>query len=259
MNDSAFNPTTMSGGELARIPGVLQRVREVVESYATDKSPSSVLGFDQQTLIDLGLILVDPERAIGDGLTWLGAEFPDEPISKSAFYRFAADFRDRYQALTAKYRRDACRLAEAAIDAVTAGGKQDDLAGVIKTQFMRLAAEGLLTADDIREFDGRTLGQMISILDSHTNVKFKLQEMQLKREDAERKATKLEADLTAKDREWELKRSRIDDQLKQLREQVDEMLARLDEGKSIDRSGLVEVRRGVTSAEMIVKRPEVTL
>lgn len=234
---------------LSRIPGPLQRVTEVVDSYATDKSRSSLLGVDRQQLIDVGLVLVEPDRPIGDGLKLLDQELGEGAVSRSAYYRFAADFRDRYAALTAAYKRKARELAELAIDEAT-GGQQDGLATVIKTQLLRLSAEGLITADDLREFSGKHLSAVISLLDGHTQAKFRAEELRLKAEDAERKAAKLEADLAKL--EQHVEKLRLDNQRRQ-----DELERQRKREADAVRAAEAEAQDGASGEEVVAKVREV--
>jgi len=232
----------------AKMPGKIDMVIETVDSFATDKSRSTVVGIDKPLQIDLGLILIDPERPIGDGLQFLNDEIGEGHISQSAFYRFATEFRDRYERIVARYRSQALRIAELAIDEATAG-RQDNMATVLKTQLLRLASEKAVTADDLGAFQGKQLSSVISLIDGHTRALMSAKEFELKVEEHERKAEKLEADIERIKADAAAKRTRINEQLKALQKQVDQVESAAQRGHQVDPELIRSIRDQLVSME----------
>lgn len=193
------------------MPSPLHLVRETVASFSTDKSKSSVATLDSQTLIDLGLILTDKDRDDADALIWLIEDLGDVPISRSAFYRFACEFKDRYKAIVKKYRE---QLAKLSIEHAT-DGKFENMAAVLKNQLARLMAQKVIDTDDLAELQGRELGAIIALLDGWGRGKFKSAELTIKQQ-------KLESDMAKRDQEIEKLKFDLDERKRQLAAKVNE-------------------------------------
>jgi hypothetical protein len=188
------------------MPAVSAMVAETLDTFGTDKSRSSLLDLDRQVLEAVSMLVVDKDHNLNDGLALLREQLAEAAPSQSAYYRFAADLRDRFDEIRRRYRT---RLVRLAVEDSTAGN--EDLANVLTSQVLRLCAERAVDADDLGQLEGRELGGMIAVIDGWTKARFKGRELELKAAEAEGKAQKLEAELA-------LARQRLDDLPRRVRE-----------------------------------------
>lgn len=242
MTDSLPQSESAGTAPIAGMPSTLDLVRETVESFAIAPSKSTVIALDAQTLIDLGVILVDKDCNAADGLVWLVKEFGEEAISRSAYYRFVPEFRQRFSGIRARYRE---RLARLAIDQVTRG-TQGELRDVLQVHLTRLMAEKIVDTNDLAQLEGKELSTIVTMLDGWTRAGHKDRELSLKEQDSERKAAKLEADLQKANAEVALlqqRLSRLPDQLKALQKRLESAEVAAAAGKKVDAAVFAEIKR----------------
>lgn len=238
MTDTAINPAAAA----ASMPSTLDLVRETVESFDTQPTKSSVIELDRQTLFDLGIILVDKDRHAADGLAWLVKEFGEEAISRSAYYRFVPEFRERFNLIRRRYRE---KLARLTIDQATRG-MDGELRDVLQVNLTRLMAEKIVDTNDLAQLDGKELNAIVSMLDGWTRATHKDRELSLKEQDSERKAAILEADLQKATAELALTRQKIDrlpEQLKALQKRLESIEGAVSAGKKVDATIFAEIKR----------------
>lgn len=182
----------------------------------------AMLALDKSTLVDVGLSLVDRQRHNIEAYEIVCRDMGDEAISQSAFYRFASEFKTRYDRIRKKYRE---RLARLSIDQATSG-QAEGMAAVLKTQLFRLMAEKVVDTDDLAQLQGRELATIVSMIDSWTRAKDRDREFVLKSAESEQRAAKAEAELALVQQRLD----RLPEQVKLLRQRIDEIEGAIERG-----------------------------
>lgn len=214
MSDQAA--TTSTGG----MPGVLDLVREALDSYSVDKSRLSLLDqVDRPTLEDLCLVLVDPAMPQRAAYQVLVDEYSEESApNERSFYRFAADYLQRFGRVRSHHRKRLLRLTVAD----QTDGQNQTYAQLITGRLMSLAAEAVVDADSLEDIakTGNTQS-VLAVLDGFTRQQNFIAELELKRDQAEARIEKLKVEVEEKEQALQAARDKFEAEMKAIRDRVE--------------------------------------
>jgi len=225
------------------MPSPRELVAETVDCFDVDKSKSSVLALDRPMLIDVGLILVDRERPDLDGYQHIIEELADEfAVSRSAYFRWASDFRHRFSAVRQTHRQ---RLAKLSIEHATQG-RTDDTAQLLIAQMMRLAAERAVDADDLAQLEGKELSSIIAMIDGWSRGKHNQAKLDLTQQQHEQRAEKLQAEIEKLQIDNEQRRQQLVAAEREVKAKVEEQAK---QGKSFTREDVIAMISKITKGD----------
>lgn len=177
------------------MPPKSQLVAESVDRFDYLGMRSTVLDLDKQTLIDLGLRIVEPNCIVRELWEWLNDEMgkdDDEPVvNERALRRFVDRFRDIYAQVHGEHVR---RITHLTIEHVS-DGNIATMAQALKGRLVTLVADKLCETNSLDAVTSAQVNSAISLVANLESGKIKEAELALKTAESERRALKLEAEL----------------------------------------------------------------
>lgn len=226
------------------MPSRTALVDEALRRLETAGLRSKLLELDSATLRDLAIRLTDMKLTVADAYRWLNESLGGDDTSggqvvdDNAVYRFAANFRQLYRQVQSEHAR---RLVRLSIDQATHGNVTAQ-AQVAQARLIELVAEKLVETDNLEDLSSKDLAGVIATVDAWTKGQIKAAELELKREQAEHRAAKLEADIERMQREQARKDRQIEERVKSLQTRLNDLVKRSEKGQSIDPSVFARIR-----------------
>ncbi|MEM6503941.1 MAG: hypothetical protein AAF711_00595 [Planctomycetota bacterium] len=191
---------TQDAGNIPKMPDRSERVRETIRRFESSSArPSSLMAMSDPDLFDAGLLLTDRKLSIADALkqvnVMLGGSDDAPVVARSTFYSFADRFKSLYGQVSAEYAR---RIARLSIEHATDSNIRD-MTRVARNQLVELAAEQLVSADNIGDVE-KTLAKLASIVNDAEHVQLKADKLELDRQQYERQLRETIAKLDLADK-----------------------------------------------------------
>lgn len=223
-----------------RMPSTADLVAETVDTFETQKCKARIVGLDRGTLISIGIQLI--ERDIPTVEVWrcLTKEHGEDVCSRSAWFVYAAEFRERFDRVRKAHRN---RIARLTVGDAT-DGQVNDMARMIQFNLVSLMAERVADAQTLENLTGKDQQAMMIMLDNLTRAAQKERELELKADESERKAAKLEEDL----KKSELQRRQMLQKIEEYTRQVEETIKSKQSSRTSDKitpEEIAEIRRTV--------------
>jgi len=211
------------------MPPAEQLAAEAIGRLIGDGYTSSVLReLSRPKLNELGRRLVTPGTTVNDAaVQWLEDEGVHLP--KSNVYRFAQRFREVYKLVWSTW-ADKMLMAQLSADP---SFDDDDLGRLVKNSVTRLIAQEVATANP-EDLDTARLNAMLSYVFARDKGALEREKLVMAQAEAEHKAAKLTADIERIRADANAKRARLNEQLKALRERLDDLETAAKAGRSID-------------------------
>ena len=234
-----------SPADISRMPSRSDLVAEALARFDTSPRKNSLLELDTVTLSDLGLRLTDRSSPAADAYRWLSTELggsEDSPaVSNGAFYRFCEVFREMYDQVRAEHARQLARLN---VDRAT-DGNITNMTRLARLRLVEMAAEELVAADGIDDVE-KTVSKLAGVIADAEATQHRAGELDIKRRNLERQIEETEAKNAKLQQEYQLREQRIEERLKALQTQLDQLAKRARQGESIDPAIFDRIRDELT-------------
>lgn len=210
-----------------KMPARETLVAEAIGRLATAGLRSQIVGIDDTTLHHLCYRLTDRTVTVADAHRWLNTELggteEDQVVDDNAVYRFADHYRRIYGQVRAEYAKRIARLSvnEATDDNIR------DMTRVAQHRLVELTAEKLVEADNFEDV-GKAVDAAMFAIKFSQDAERGAAELELKREQAESRAAKLEQEV----RKLELANDQAEAELKRIREAASKAKQSVDKAAS---------------------------
>lgn len=177
-----------------RMPNREALVGEAIARLSTRPIRSQLLKLPDEILAALCLRLVDRTLTFADCWEWLNGELlaiGERAIDDNAVYRFKDNYLPIYDQVRAEHVR---RISRLATDQVF-DGAVGDMARTSKIRLFELLTEHLLDLNDFDSINPKQLTSIIGALTAHDAGDMKEREFDLKLQEAERRAEKLQQEI----------------------------------------------------------------
>lgn len=166
------------------MPSTAAIIAEAVEDMDLH-SRHKLSGLGPDVMRGVATMILTPGLDQKDALAALWEEHGDDAVSRSGFYNWAADFRERFGKARNRYRRKAI---EAQTQRPTPGNAAVSVAR-IKSRLLNMAASELAGADDLGDLKDSELSSTLAMVESISRNEAREREADLKARDLERKLT----------------------------------------------------------------------
>lgn len=169
------------------MPSTATIIAQVVDDMDLH-SRHKLSGLGPAVMRGVATMILTPGLDQKDALAALWEEHGEESVSRSGFYNWAADFRERFGKARNRYRRKA---VEAEASRPVAGNLTLSVTR-IKSRLLSMAARELADADDLGDLKDSELSSTLAMVESISRNEAREREADLKSRDLERKLAESE-------------------------------------------------------------------
>lgn len=221
------------------MPALEDLAVQTIQRLAADGYTSAVMKLERPVLNELGRKLVTPGGKRSETLDWLatkGGTLPAYTID-----RFAQRFREVFKQVWGAW-ADKLLIAELAGDPAY---QVEDLQRLIKNRVTTLVAQEVMTSSP-EDLDTGRLNAVLSMVMASDKGRLEREKLLIAQGQAEHRAAKAEADVAKTRQDMALKQTRIDEALKALRSQIDDVAKRAAGGQQVPQSIFDTIRAELT-------------